>query len=257
MLSLQLRLLVIALRVYARVPLPRGVVARAGGDPGALALRHLPLVGVAVAVPAAVVYVLAAQWLPHAVAVLAAMLASLLLGGAVHERGLAAWFGLVDRTSPDDATGAGARGTGAIAVLAISGTMLARLETLSSLDPSWIAAVLVCAAAWSRGCAVLVAASIASERPGAGLATALLLAAAPSVAAAFWTGDPVVWGTAAALGLFAAGLLRRQTRLRIDPQRRAIDAVLGAAQVIAELAFLAGVLATLTVVDETAEPDYS
>jgi hypothetical protein len=99
----------------------------------------------------------------------------------------------------------------------------------------------------------------------------------------FWTQDAVVWATAAALALLASAVLRRQTRQRIAaapsapsaPQepdsprlegippdmefapRRRMDAVLGTVQVIAELAFLVGVLATLAVVEDGGEPDYS
>ncbi len=176
--------------------------------------------------------------------------------------------------------------------------MLARLEMLSSIDPSWIAVVIVCAAAWSRGCAVLVATSLApAQPPGVGVVLgALLLACAPGVAAALWTQDFVVWGTAAALALLAAAVLRRQTRKRLtaapapsrhggladrggstpdmDMQavddidtdadtdtdiatRRRTNAVLGVVQVIGELAFLVGVLATLIIVEDTGEPDYS
>ncbi len=283
MLSLQLRLLAVALRVYARFPLP-GRVTEWVDRPrlaGVRALRYLPLAGVAVAVPAAIVYAFAAQWLPHAVAVLAAMLASLLLGGAVHERGLTAWFDLVESAParPGAVPPANAARVGSLAAISVAVVMLARLEMLSSIDPSWIAFVIVCAAAWSRGCAVLVAASLAPAKPPAGgVALALLLGAAPVVAAVFWTQDAVVWATAAALALLAAAVLRRQTRRRIaaapwaaeeaasrdgcapDAEaapRRGTHAVLGAVQVIAELAFLAGVLATLAVAEDAGEPDYS
>jgi len=311
MLTLQLRLLLLALRVYARIPLPARMADRVGGESlsPSRALRYLPLAGVAVAVPAAIVYACFALWLPHAVAVLGAMLAALLLGGAVHERGLCAWMdaigarsaspGAMASASAGGGAGAVATGPGLPAVIAIALTLLARLEALSSIDPSWIAVVLVCAAAWSRGCAVLVASAIGTMKPTAGDAViALALAAAPLVAAVVWTQDPTIFVTSAALALVCAALVRRQTRRRLgaagaaaaaaaaaaatvapdpgtpspgdepapqaDPaeadalvSRRAMNAVLGAVQVIAELAFLVGVLATLSVAEDVAEPEFS
>jgi adenosylcobinamide-GDP ribazoletransferase len=306
MLTLQLRLLLVALRVYARIPLPAHMADRAGGESlqPARALRYLPLAGVAVAVPAAIVYVCFALWLPHAVAVLGAMLAALLLGGAVHERGLCAWLDALEARSASlgatasacagSGAGAGATSPGLPAVIAIALTLLARLEMLSSIDPSWIALVLVCAAVWSRGCAVLVASALGTMKPTArDTVIALALGAAPLVAAAAWTQDPTIFVTAAALALVCAALVRRQTRRRLgasgaaaaaasaardpgarspggepDPQespaeadalasRRAMNAVLGAVQVIAELAFLIGVLATLSVAEDVAEPEFS
>ncbi len=304
MLTLQLRLLLVALRVYARIPLPARMADRVGGESlsPTRALRYLPLAGVAVAVPAAIVYACFALWLPHAVAVLGAMLAALLLGGAVHERGLGAWLDAAEfrsasagaMASASAGGGGGAASPGLPAVIAIALTLLARLETLSSIDPSWIALVLVCAAAWSRGCAVLVASAIGTMKPTAGdTVIALALAAAPLVASAVWTQDPAIFVTAAALALVCAALVRRQTRKHLGasvaaaagatcapdsrtpspgnepgPQdalaeadtparRRTMNAVLGAVQVIAELAFLIGVLATLSVAEDVAEPEFS
>ncbi|MEI6548387.1 MAG: adenosylcobinamide-GDP ribazoletransferase, partial [Burkholderiales bacterium] len=87
----QLRLLLAALRVYTRFPFINRVhdamidaPARAG-DP----IRYLPLAGLLVAITQSVVYILASIVLPHAVALLLAIGAGLILTGACHEVGWA------------------------------------------------------------------------------------------------------------------------------------------------------------------------
>lgn len=249
MLSLQLRLLAIAIALWTRLPAgsARARSAAPACEGGGHELRYLPLAGLAVAVPAALAYAFAGLWLPHAVALLAALGTLLLLTGAVHERGFAAWCeDLAARArSERELTAAGAAG---LVVL-----LLAKFETLSSIDPSWIAVSLVCAAGFSRGCAVFAMGSAFPEAPaqapsGGDLIVALACAAAPVAAAAIWTGSVEVFGTAAGLALAAAVLVRRA----LGRRGLARDArALGAMQQLAELAFHVGILATLSIVDET------
>ena len=87
----QLRLLLAALRVYTRVPfiarlhgVTSDVPTRAGD-----AIRYLPIAGLLVAIAQSVVYMFASIVLPHAVALLLAIGAGLILTGACHEVGWA------------------------------------------------------------------------------------------------------------------------------------------------------------------------
>lgn len=251
MLNLQLRLLAIAIATWTRLPARsargHGAVPACEGD--GHELRYLPLAGLAVAVPAALAYAFAGLWLPHAVALLAALGTLLLLTGAVHERGFAAWCeDLAARArSERELTAAGAAG---LVVL-----LLAKFETLSSIDPSWIAVTLVCAAGFSRGCAVFAMGGAFPEpqtqtQPPSGgdLLVALVCAAAPVAAATIWTGSIEVFATAAGSALATAVLVRRS----LGRRGLARDArALGAVQQLAELAFHVGILATLSIVDET------
>lgn len=244
--------LLLALRLYSRWPLP----ARAGADAApddahrAGALAWLPAVGIAVAVPAAIAYVFAGAWLPHTVALLAAILVALLLSGAVHERGLARWIGpAAPQARPDDAW--------AMPAIAVALLLLARIETLSAIDPTWIAVTLVCAAAFSRGCAVLVEASLAAgggAKPArAGTLWALAWAVAPSYATTQWTQTPGIFLTAGAFALLASAAMRRMLRRRA----RARDDGLGAVQTVAEIAFLLGIVAALALAEDAGDAGLS
>lgn len=272
MLNLQLRLLVLALVAWTRLPL-RAVHHRARFDPDASSTRYLPVAGLAVTLPAAVAYAAAGVWLPHAVALLAGLAVTLALTGAVHERGFAGWC---------DDLSAGRRAQGALGVAGAAGLVmlvLARFETLSSIDPSWIALSMACAAAFSRGCAVFAlgtayhresgvtaaaegtrrdagsgSAGIDRESPpttpttGTDATVAFACGLLPLAGATLWTGNLEVFGTAGAMALLAAAVVRRTlARRRLPRDARA----LGALQQLAELGFHIGILATLSIVDET------
>ncbi|WP_432241241.1 adenosylcobinamide-GDP ribazoletransferase [Herbaspirillum robiniae] len=83
----QLRLFFIALQFFTRLPVPRWV----GFQPEWLqrSTRYFPLTGWIVAWAAALVYVLTAQFWPHAVALLLSTAAGIWLTGAFHEDGFA------------------------------------------------------------------------------------------------------------------------------------------------------------------------
>jgi len=212
-------------------------------------MRYLPLAGASVALPAAVAYAIAGLWLPHAVSLLAALGVLLLLTGAIHERGLAAWC--------DDLAARG-RTDGKLAAAGAAGlmlTILGRFESLSSIDPSWVAVTLVTAAMFSRACAAFaLAGSFNDGTPEAARAgaqdgaIALALGLAPVIAAALWTGNIEVFGTAAGLSLAATVIVRRTLAPRSLPRD---TRALGAIQQLAELGFHLGILATLSIVDET------
>lgn len=257
----QLRLFLVALQFYTRIPVTGRLAEWMGWDATRLgrATRFFPLTGIIVALGQSLVYVAASLALPHAVAVLLAMAAGILLTGAFHEDGWAdfcdAFGGLVGRARTleimrDSRIGA----YGAIGVAML---LLLRFEALAQLEPDWIVATLVCAAAFSRGCAVLVMSSLpyareegdAKAKPIAesvravDALLAVLMAIAPATALAVWTGDarPAVLG--GAFALIATALVRRLIRRRLAGFT---GDCLGAVQQVAEIAFVLGLLAGLT-----------
>lgn len=224
-------------------PLPEGAV-----------LRHLPAVGLIVALGQVLVYALTSLLLPHAVAVLFTMAAGVLLTGAVHERGAAAWWDrrAVQGEAPTLHTGAatGARaGTVGLIVL-----LLMRFETFASLDESWLAAALVCAASASRGLAVLGVAGLPRgiARPPitrADTLVALLIGAVPGLALAAWTGDASAMLAATGCAVVALAVLRGLSRRR----GAAGPDTLSVMQQVTEVAWLVGMLAVLGA--QAVEPD--
>lgn len=266
----QLRLFLVALQFYTRIPVTGRLAAWMGWDPARLgrATRFFPLAGILVALGQSLVYVSASLALPHAVAVLLALAAGILLTGAFHEDGWAdfcdAFGGLVDRARTleimrDSRIGA----YGAIGVAML---LLLRFESLAQLEPDWIVAALVCAAAASRGCAVLVMASLpyaredgdAKAKPIAESVRpvdaflAVLSATAPAVALAVWTRDawPAVLG--GLFALVATAMMRRLIRRRLAGFT---GDCLGAVQQVAEVAFVLGLLAGLASGFELSVPD--
>lgn len=249
MLSLQLRLLALALAAWTRLPSATSVRDGDAAEALARSLRYLPLAGAAVALPAAVAYAVSGLWLPHEVSLLVAFGVLALLTGAVHELGLAAWCEDLAARDRTEGSFAAAGATGLMLVV------LGRFESLSSIDPSWVAVSLVTAAIFSRGCAAFVlGGTIAVDRPRpSGTRTpdgtiALALGCIPVIAAALWTGSLDVFGTAAGMALAATLLVHRTLAPRRLPRD---ERALGAIQQLAELGFYVGILATLSIADET------
>ena len=259
----QLRLLLAALRVYTRVPfiarLP-GVtsdVATRAGD----AIRYLPIAGLLVAIAQSVVYRFASIVLPHAVALLLAIGAGLILTGACHEVGWARFCTMLGerpaaRGTNDDAIDSASASTalgwavpGAVGVMLL---LMLRFESLAHLDADWIAASLICAATFSRACAV-----IGSARASATDALiAMLLGAAPLALLAFWTDDNLPGLLGLSIALISTALVRRLIRRSGAMHARAsgdtaagtrssTDPGIGAVQQIAEAGFLLGLLIAL------------
>lgn len=249
----------IALRTWSRFPIPTNAGIPPDDHPEWLArsVRYAPLVGVLVALPAAIAYAFAGLWLPHAVALLMAIAAGLLLTAAIHEREFVAACDAFESPAGDPAAQGAAR-RGALAIVCTLVLMLAKLETLSSIDPSWIGVSLVCAAAFSRGCAVIASAALGAAPAGparalAGphrldLGVAAAWSIAPLAAATLWTGDSRVFMTASGFSVLAALLAARLLRRRPGAGPRE---TFGMIQQCAELAFYLGVLATLSIADET------
>lgn len=250
MLGLQLRLLLAALRVYSRLPVARALAAAAlaSADGAAHRARYLPAVGIVVALLVAVLYATVALWLPHPLSIVIAIAAGLALTGAVHERGLADVCRVIAART-DAARQTGLADGAHAGALAVAVAVLARYEALSSIDPSWVAVTLVSAAAFSRGCALLSTAGTPAGPGRQDLAVAGALALLPAAVGAWWTGAGSVFAAAVLLAAATALFTRRVLRAHAPlDSERALDAL----QQATELAYLAGVVATLTIDDETA-----
>ena len=251
----QLRLLLAALRVYtrfpfiARLPGTMGVETARAGD----AIRYLPMAGLLVAIAQSVVYILASILLPHAVALLLAIGAGLILTGACHEVGWARFCSSPgERPAGSAATDSATAGWGLQGVIGVVLLLMLRFESLAHLDADWIAASLICAATFSRACAVL-----GSPRASAADALiAMLIGATPLALLAIWTDDqlPGLLGLSIALisTALVCRLIRRSGAMHAgtcgDTQtglRSGSDLGIGAVQQIAEAGFLLGLLIAL------------
>jgi adenosylcobinamide-GDP ribazoletransferase len=259
----QLRLFLIALQFYTRLPVTGRLAEWVGWDTDRLgrSTRYFPLVGALVGVLQALVFMVASLGLPHPVALLLALAAGLLLTGAFHEDG---WADFCDglgvmanrarmlEVMRDSRIGA----YGAIGLVVL---LLLRYETLVYMDADWIAAALVCAAAFSRGCSVLVMISlpyaraddadakaglVAQHVPPADAIVALGIALLPLALLTVWIGDPTPAGLGVMLALLATAAIRRIIRRRLQGYT---GDCLGAVQQVAEVAFLLGLLVALGV----------
>lgn len=266
----QLRLFLVAVQFYSRIPITGRLAAWMGWDEAWLgrATRYFPLVGLLVATGQSLVYVTASTVLPHPVSVLLAMAAGLLLTGAFHEDGWADFCDGFGGANDRERTLAIMRDSriGAYGAIGVGTLLLLRFETLAHVDADWIVVTLLCAAAVSRGCAVLVMASLryareeddARAKPVARNVTvfdtllALVFAAVPGVVLTLWTGDATPVAVAAALALLVTALMRRMIAKRLAGYT---GDCLGAVQQAAEVAFLIGMLAVLDL-HPTLEPAF-
>jgi adenosylcobinamide-GDP ribazoletransferase len=196
------------------------------------------------------------------------MAAGLLLTGAFHEDGWADFCDGFGGANDRERTLAIMRDSriGAYGAIGVGTLLLLRFETLAHVDADWIVVTLLCAAAVSRGCAVLVMASLryareeddARAKPVARNVTvfdtllALVFAAVPGVVLTQWTGDATPVAVAAALALLVTALMRRMIAKRLAGYT---GDCLGAVQQAAELAFLIGMLAVLDL-HPTLEPAF-
>ena len=267
----QLRLLLAALRVYTRVPfiarLPgvtSDVPTRAGD-----AIRYLPIAGLLVAIAQSVIYMFASIVLPHAVALLLAIGAGLILTGACHEVGWARFCTMLGERpaardtnddaidsatdyAKDSATASNALGWAVPGAVGVMLLLMLRFESLAHLDADWIAASLICAATFSRACAVL-----GSSRASATDALiAMLLGAAPLALLALWNDDNMPGLLGLSIALISTALVRRLIRRSgamharasgdtAADNRSSTDPGIGAVQQIAEAGFLLGLLIAL------------
>jgi adenosylcobinamide-GDP ribazoletransferase len=237
----------LAAAFLTRLTLPDPGLVAAGGL--ARAMRCFPLVGAALGLAAGAVHVVAAAVLPPFAAALLAVLALVVLTGALHEDGLA-----------DFTDGLGARGgrerrlevmrdsrTGAFGVLALVFSVGLRTSALAALPHGWPAtAALVAAAALSRALIPAAMQVMAPARPdglgaSAGVPDASVAAAAMGLALLAALAGGLGLGTI--LAILAAALGAALAVVAVA--RRVLGGytgdVLGAVQQVAEAAALLAV----------------
>lgn len=265
----QIKLFLVALQFYSRIPVTGRVADWTGWTPARLghATRWFPLVGVVVALGQSFVYVAASTVLPHPVALLLAIAAGVLLTGAFHEDGWADFCDAFGGHAGRDETLRILRDSriGAYGAIGVALLMLLKFETLAHIDTDWIVASLLCAAAFSRGCAVLVMASLPYARDEADAkakpvaesvgareaAIALAVSLAPLAALSAWTGDTTVGLLGLSFALLSTAAMRRLVRRRLGGYT---GDCLGAVQQVAEVAFLLGMLVALAAGADLAAP---
>ncbi|OAN48150.1 adenosylcobinamide-GDP ribazoletransferase [Paramagnetospirillum marisnigri] len=235
----------LAASFMTRLPLPDP-----GYVPGGLApaMRTFPLVGAGVGLAAGLVGAASAALLPPLAAALLAVLAGVLITGALHEDGLA-----------DLADGLGARGdtqrrlevmrdsrTGAYGVLALLFSVGLRAAALAALGGGWaMATALVASAALSRAMIPAAMQILPPARPdGLGAGAGSPDATVAATAAAIGLGLCILClGLGGALAAALAAVLGSLAVVQVA--RRAIGGytgdVLGAVQQVAELSILLAV----------------
>jgi len=270
MLMLQLRLAALAIGLHSRLPVGARLRAWAGAHPASIARcdRYLPLAGLVISLLTAMTYAMFALVLPHSVAVLVAMTAGLMLSGTRDHAFLAA---SADSIGAAPANGsAGAPAIGARGVIALAMLLLLDYETLSSIDPSWIGVTLIGGGTFARAVALMVATGRSTASGGSpagppGTAAvieardrrfdawvAFVIGLAPVLALAWWTAEWGLFVLAGALSFGCAAWFRHihanHLAARAEVGAAAIPA--GSLRLVAQTAFMIGVLASLAVIDE-------
>lgn len=243
----ELTRLLMAVQYFTRLPVPAWV-GHDGAELGHSA-RYLSAVGLLVGGLGALIVVCLAPALPFRLVVLASMVGTALVTGALHEDGLA-----------DSADGLGGGYTreraleimkdsriGTFGALALALTLLAKFEALVALGARPILGALLAGHALSRAAAVAAMASLpyargdegararrvaASVGPGsAGMA--MLVALVPCL----WVGRPALAGLAGVVGVWCVGVYTLRRRLG-----GCTGDTLGGLQQLTELAFYVGLL---------------
>ncbi|KAF1038550.1 MAG: Adenosylcobinamide-GDP ribazoletransferase [Herbaspirillum frisingense] len=251
----QLRLFFIALQFFTRLPIPRWV----GFHPDWLqrSTRYFPLVGWIVAWATALVYVLAAQFWPHAVAVLLSTAAGIWLTGAFHEDGFA---------DVCDGLGGGATReraldimrdsrVGAYGAIGIAMLLVTKLVALNGLLPFQVLAALGMAHPLSRWLATCLIWRLEYVREeGKAKPLAQHMSHGEFLLATVWAILPVIgvvtlgmmsWQRVAA-GIFLAALAAAWLARRFVKRLGGYTGdCLGAVQQLSETAFYLGALATV------------
>jgi adenosylcobinamide-GDP ribazoletransferase len=219
---MQWRLFLLALQYLTRLPVP-AAAASAGADVRDANLcasaLYVPVVGMTVGAVAALAYWLAAQVWPGSVAVILSMLATVLITGAVHERGL------------------GALGMLFAVLIKYNALMALSAANLAFPLPEYVAlgVIMIAGHSASRALAVSVIATRAHAAPrvtSVDLAISLIVGFAPALI----MGVPGLTGLAAALlARIAIAAYAKRRSSAIDP--------LDATQQMAEICFYLGALA--------------
>lgn len=177
--SQQLRLVILALAYFTRLPMPQQHNVTA--DEWAKAARYLPLAGWLVGGWAALVLYVGLQYLPVGPAIVLSMLSSILLTGALHEDGLADTAdGLGGGWSKEQAlTIMKDSRIGSYGAIALVIALLLKFNLLSAMQPEYLPLVLIAAHAVSRLAALMV---MSSQRYAREEGKAQALASPPSIA---------------------------------------------------------------------------
>jgi adenosylcobinamide-GDP ribazoletransferase len=254
----QWRLFLTALRYFTRIPVPASVLL--GSPSFDSAARFLPLVGCVVGAGAGLVYWGATQIWPTSLAVILAILAGVLMTGALHEQGLAAACGLLGNALPqarqwskDDVTrrsGFGALGLLLLLMIKYNALMALSAANLSIGLPAnmGLGLIMIAAGASSRALVVSVIATPPGvDKPpstvkapsisGGELGFALLSGFIPAIL----MGLPGLIGLAAAIIVRFAFVHGVRDHLSVQP-----GDFLGATQQLAEIAFYLGSLGAWT-----------
>ncbi len=244
-----LRLILTALAFLTRIPVPAWV----GYSDAQLnqSVRYFPLIGIGVGAFCAGVYLAAALVWPSVVALLVALVATVLLTGAFHEDGLADFYdgvygGLSIARRLEIMKDSRIGTYGALALLSV---LALKFAALASLPPAQLPLILIAGHALSRAFAVSFIHSHDYARSDGGKAQvvaqslslpALLFASACGLLPLLWLPPGIFWVLLAlvVLRIWLARTLTRQLGGYTG------DA-LGAAQQLSEMVFYLGVLALL------------
>lgn len=242
------RLLQLAMRLYTRPPQERLLAPTADSDAGR-AVRFLPVVGLFVGALLGVSYVMLAQIVPHSVAVLASLAVAALITGSSHEIGLMRFCEAAVRSDGERTHPVAARAGGAVGSVALVFSVLMKLETLSSLDPSWISVAAMTGHPLSRGLAAICLRGLDGRIAGGPAITrmsgliALAIGILPAALAIGWFDDGFAFVAGMLPATLAALLVRHLARRRAAADSQS---VLGAGQQLSELAWYLGLLAWWT-----------
>lgn len=245
----ELRLLLMAIQYFTRVPMPTWV----GHSPEHLGStpRYFPLVGALIGAAGALVLWATSLVLPGSLPVILSTAFTVFITGAFHEDGLADTF---------DGLGGGATRERALEIMkdsrlgtfgtaALVLTLLIKIAALSAFPVTHAIVVLIAGHAFSRACAVtllfagdhvgnpeLSRARVVTQRMGRG---ELIFAIVVGVAPLFWVGQPAIAGFVCSLivlYVLARWFMRRLGGFTGD--------TLGATQQLTEIAFYLAVLAS-------------
>jgi len=235
-----------ALRFFTRLAAP-AVAEPDHWNPEAAA-PFAPLIGVLIGAIGAAAYWLAAQAWPTSVAVVLSMLATVLITGGMHERGLA-------REQPPDAAGMSADGLGALRMLFALLIKYNALMALSAANlpfplPEHLAlgVIMISGHAASRALAVTVIATRSQSAPRASNGD-LVLALAMGFAPATLLGIPGLIGLAAAIVMRLSLAAYAKRKFKSAANHLSVsNHMLDATQQLTEICFYLGALATWTYV---------
>jgi adenosylcobinamide-GDP ribazoletransferase len=239
----QIRLFLTAVMFYTRIPVPQSM----GYSPENMnrSTGYLPLIGMLVGAAGGLVYLGANQLLAVNVAVLLAMLATILLTGAFHEDAIADFcdgFGGGHDTESILRIMKDSR-VGTFGVLGLCMTLLTRYALLSNIDPTIFPVIFIAGNAYSRFQPILLiqssdymrntgknkAGAIAGNRDPWMLAQAFVLALIPMIFLPLW-----ISGILICLEMLVFILFRWYVHRKLGGYT---GDVLGALQQISELIF--------------------